>query len=174
MKKYNDKKVSIILSTYNEEIIEKTINEIFKTVPNCEIVLVDDNSKDGTFEKVNLIKNKNLKVISRETRGLASAFLLGTINTSGDLPVGQTQYSQLTHHFKEMINKLDEYDIVLLSRYVKGGIDQRSRLRILSSKLINLICRFFLGDQIKDYTSSIFLMKREVLKYCVPIEYGHG
>ena len=42
---------------------------------NCEIVLVDDNSKDGTFEKVNLIKNKNLKVISRETRGLASLFI---------------------------------------------------------------------------------------------------
>ncbi len=171
-----DKKVSIILSTYNEaEIIEKTINEIFKTVPNCEIVLVDDNSKDGTFEKVNLIKNKNLKVISRETRGLASAFLLGMINTSGDL-IGWTDSNmpQLTHHFKEMINKLDEYDIVLLSRYVKGGSDQRSRMRILSSKLINLICRFFLGDQIKDYTSSIFLMKREVLKYGVPIAYGHG
>ena len=97
------------------------------------------------------------------------------INTSGDL-IGWTDSNmpQLTHHFKEMINKLDEYDIVLLSRYVKGGSDQRSRMRILSSKLINLICRFFLGDQIKDYTSSIFLMKREVLKYGVPIAYGHG
>ena len=108
-----DKKVSIILSTYNEaEIIEKTINEIFKAINNCEIVLVDDNSNDGTFEKVNLIKNKNLRVISRKSRGLASAFLLGMINTSGDL-IGWTDSNmpQLTSHFKEMINKLSIKEI---------------------------------------------------------------
>tara|TARA_B100000959_G_C14987453_1_gene626280 strand:+ start:1499 stop:2194 length:696 start_codon:yes stop_codon:yes gene_type:complete len=171
-----DKKVSIILSTYNEaEIIEKTINEIFKTIHNCEIVLVDDNSKDGTLEKVNLIKNKNLKVISRKSRGLASAFLLGMINTSGDL-IGWTDSNmpQLTYHFKEMINKLDEYDIVLLSRYVEGGGDQRSKMRILSSKVINFFCRLILGNEIKDYTSGIFLMKRDTLKNGVPIAYGHG
>ncbi len=171
-----DKKVSIILSTYNEaEIIEKTINEIFKTIHNCEIVLVDDNSKDGTFEKVNLIKDKNLKVISRKSRGLASAFLLGMINTSGDL-IGWTDSNmpQLTYHFKEMINKLDEYDIVLLSRYVEGGGDQRSKMRVLSSKIINSFCRLILGNEIKDYTSSIFLMKRDTLKHGVPIAYGHG
>ena len=80
-----DKKVSIILSTYNEAIvIEKTINEIFKSIENVEIVLVDDNSDDGTLEKVKSINNKNLKIISRNSRGLASAFLLGMINTNGD------------------------------------------------------------------------------------------
>jgi len=171
-----DKKVSIILSTYNEaEIIEKTINEIFTTIHNCEIVLVDDNSNDGTFEKVNLIKNKNLKVITRKSRGLASAFLLGMINTSGDL-IGWTDSNmpQLTYHFKEMINKLDEHDIVLLSRYVEGGGDKRSKMRVLSSKVINFFCRLILGNEIKDYTSGIFLMRRDTLKYSVPIAYGHG
>lgn len=81
---------------------------------------------------------------------------------------------QLTHHFKEMEKKLEHYDLVLLSRYVEGGGDQRSKLRILSSQLINLFCRFMLGNQIKDYTSSIFLMRREVLKNGIPIAYGHG
>ena len=72
-----DKKVSIILSTYNEAIvIEKTINEIFKSIENVEIVLVDDNSEDGTLEKVKSINNKNLKIISRNSRGLASAFFI--------------------------------------------------------------------------------------------------
>jgi dolichol-phosphate mannosyltransferase len=120
-----DKKVSIILSTYNEAtIIEKTINEIFSTIDNVEIVLVDDNSTDGTLEKVNSFNNKNLKVISRTSRGLASAFLLGMINTKGDY-IGWTDSNmpQLTHHFKEMIKKLDNCDIVLLSRYVEGGGD---------------------------------------------------
>ncbi|MDB3888354.1 glycosyltransferase [Candidatus Pelagibacter sp.] len=171
-----NKKVSIILSTYNEAlIINKTINEIFSTIDNVEIVLVDDNSNDGTLEKVNSINNKNLKVFSRQSRGLASAFLLGMINTDGDL-IGWTDSNmpQLTHHFNEMIKKLNEYDVVLLSRYVDGGGDQRSKMRILSSKIINFICRLILGSEIKDYTSSIFLMRREVLKCGVPIAYGHG
>ena len=171
-----DKKVSIILSTYNEAIvIEKTINEIFKSIENVEIVLVDDNSEDGTLEKVKSINNKNLKIISRNSRGLASAFLLGMINTNGDY-VGwaDSNMPQLIPLFREMLKKLDECDIVLLSRYVRGGGDQRSKMRILSSKIINLICRVILGNDIKDYTSSIFLMKRNVLTHGVPIAYGHG
>ncbi len=171
-----DKKISIILSTYNESIIIKeTINKIFSTLNNVEIILVDDNSTDGTLEIIKSIKNDNLKIYSRKSRGLASAFLLGMINTNGDY-IGWTDSNmpQLTHHFKEMEKKLEHYDLVLLSRYVEGGGDQRSKLRILSSQLINLFCRFMLGNQIKDYTSSIFLMRREVLKNGIPIAYGHG
>ena len=171
-----DKKISIILSTYNEAaIIEESINKIFNTIKNVEIVVVDDNSTDGTLKILNSIKNKNLKVYSRKSRGLASAFLLGMINTDGDY-VGWTDSNmpQLTYHFKEMINKLDSYDVILLSRYIEGGGDQRSKMRILSSKIINFICRLFLGSGIKDYTSSIFIMRRNVLIHGVPIAYGHG
>ena len=171
-----NKRISIILSTYNEaSVIKRSINEIFSTIENVEIVVVDDNSNDGTLEIINSIENKNLKVFSRTSRGLASAFLLGMINTSGDY-IGWTDSNmpQLTHHFKEMINKLDAYDLVLLSRYIEGGGDQRSKLRILSSQIINFICRLILDKDIKDYTSSIFLMRKEVLNYGVPIAYGHG
>ena len=81
-----DKRVSIILSTYNEgPIIEQTISEVFKYIKNVEIILVDDNSSDGTLEKVKKINNPNLKIFSRKFRGLASAFLLGLINSSGDI-----------------------------------------------------------------------------------------
>ena len=171
-----DKKISIILSTYNEAaIIEESIDKIFNTIKNVEVVVVDDNSTDGTLKILNSIENKNLKVYSRESRGLASAFLLGMINTDGDY-VGWTDSNmpQLTYHFKEMINKLDSYDVILLSRYIEGGGDQRSKMRILSSKIINFICRLILGSGIKDYTSSIFIMKRNVLIHGVPIAYGHG
>ena len=97
------------------------------------------------------------------------------INTEGDY-IGWTDSNmpQLTHHFKEMLLKLETHDVVLLSRYVEGGGDERSKMRILSSKLINSFCRIILGSEIKDYTSSIFLMHRKVLKYGVPIAYGHG
>ena len=171
-----DKKISIILSTYNEAaIIKESIDKIFATIENVEVVVVDDNSTDGTLNIINSIENKNLKVYSRKSRGLASAFLLGMINTDGDY-VGWTDSNmpQLTNHFKDMIKKLDSYDLVLLSRYIAGGGDQRSKMRVLSSKIINFICRFFLGNEIKDYTSSIFLMHRNVLIHGVPIAYGHG
>ena len=171
-----DKKISIILSTYNESpIIKETIDKIFTTIENVEVVVVDDNSTDGTLEIINSIENKNIKVYSRKSRGLASAFLLGMINTNGDY-VGWTDSNmpQLTHHFKDMIKKLDSYDLVLLSRYIAGGGDQRSKMRVLSSKTINFICRSFLGNEIQDYTSSIFLMNRNVLIHGVPIAYGHG
>ncbi len=171
-----NKKVSIILSTYNEAlVIEDTINQIFSNLDDVEIILVDDNSTDGTKEIINQLKNQNLKIFSRKNRGLASAFLLGMINTNGSY-IGWTDSNmpQLTHHFNEMIKELETHDIVLLSRYVEGGGDQRSKLRVFSSKVINFICRIVLGNEIKDYTSSVFLMHRDVLKYGVPIAYGHG
>ena len=55
-----------------------------------------------------------------------------------------------------MINKLDSYDVILLSRYVKGGGDQRSKMRILSSKIINFICRLF-WEVILKTTPVVFL-----------------
>ena len=169
-------KISIILSTYNEiHTVEKTINEIFLKLENVEVVVVDDSSNDGTLEKLHSIKNHNLKVFSRNTRGLASAFLLGMINTNGDY-IGWTDSNmpQLISHFNNMKKELDNSDIVLLSRYINNGSDQRSKLRVLSSKIINLICRVILGSEITDYTSSIFLMHRRVLNLGVPIAYGHG
>jgi len=171
-----DKKVSILLSTYNEApVIEKTISEIFKYINNVEIVLVDDNSSDGTLEKVKKINNPNLKVFSRKTRGLASAFLLALINSTGD-PVGwiDSNMNSLVKKIPLMIDQLKDNDIVVLSRYVENGGDQRSRLRIFSSQLINFLCRIFLSSKIKDYTSSIFVMRRDVLNKVVPISYGHG
>ena len=171
-----DKKISIILSTYNEALaIEQTISEIFKYVKNVEIILVDDNSPDGTFEKVNKINNPNLKVFSKKSRGLAAAFLLGLVNSSGDV-VGwiDSNQSLLAIRLPDMISKLDTNDIVLLSRYVQGGKDERSGLRILSSQTVNFLSRLILGSKIKDYTSGIFVMKRSVLNEVVPIAYGHG
>ena len=171
-----NKEVSIILSTYNEApVIEDTINQIFKNLDNVEVILVDDNSTDGTFDKVLKMNNPNVKAYSRSTRGLASAFLLGLINSSSNI-VGwlDSNMGILAERLPEMKKHLETNDLVILSRYVDGGLDQRKRLRILSSKLINFLCRLILSDKIKDYTSSIFLMKRDVLLSVVPISTGHG
>ena len=169
-------KISIILSTYNEGyIIEETLKSIFANLTDVEVVIVDDSSTDGTCDIIKKFNDPRVKLFSRQNRGLASAFLLGLINTKGDI-IGwfDSNMPELFKKTPQMISELDKNDLVLLSRYVPGGKDQRSNLRVLSSKIINLVCRFILGSGIKDYTSSIFLMKREKLDMAVPICYGHG
>lgn len=169
-------KISIILSTYNEaSVIEDTIKQILDNLRNVEIVLVDDNSPDGTFEIVKKLNNPNIKAYKRNSRGLGSAFLVGLINSSSDI-VGwlDSNMGDLAKRLPEMINKLDTNDIVILSRYVDGGKDLRSKKRVLTSKFINFLCRFILSNKIKDYTSGIFVMNRNVLLSTVPISYGHG
>ena len=174
--KIEDNSVSIILSTYNEApVIEDTLKKIFETIKGVEIVLVDDNSTDGTLEKVKNFKEYNIKIFSRKDRGLASAFLLGLINTTGK-KIGwiDSNMGDLIKFFPSMIKDLNDNDIILLSRYVENGSDNRSNLRVISSKLINFFCRLVLSNKIKDYTSSIFIMNRSCLKSAVPIGYGHG
>ena len=171
-----DKKISIILCTYNEApFIEETIDEINNNIKNVEIILVDDSSTDGTFEKAKKINNPNLKIYSRKFRGLASAFLLGLINSSGDI-VGWVDSNMKSAAAKlpEMIDRLNNNDIVLLSRYVEGGDDKRDKFRSFASRFLNWIYRLTLSKKIKDYTSGMFVMKRDVLLKAVPNCFGHG
>jgi len=75
------KNITIILSTHNEELsIKHTISELIKHIKDVEIVVVDDNSPDGTLEILKKINYPKLKIFIREkNKGLASAFLLGLI-----------------------------------------------------------------------------------------------
>ena len=169
--------ITIILSTYNEKAsIEITIKELIKHINNVEIVVVDDNSPDGTLEILKNIDYPKLKIFSRKkTKGLASAFLLGLINSQGSI-IGwvDSNMGSVVKKFPEMISGLENADIVLLSRYVAGGKDDRSTIRVLSSRAINGFAKFILRSKIQDLSSGIFVMKRKVLLDVVPIASGHG
>lgn len=169
--------ITIILSSYNEKAsIETTINELIKHINNVEIVVVDDNSPDGTLEILKNINYPKLKIFSRDkTKGLASAFLLGLINSGGNI-IGwvDTNMGSVVKKFPEMISNLENADIVLLSRYIDGGNDERNIIRVLASKAINSLAKFTLRSKIQDLSSGIFVMKRKVLLDVVPIASGHG
>ena len=172
-----NKKISIILSTFNEEIaIKKTINEIRKHINDVEIIVVDDNSTDRTFEILKSLENDTTKVFLRKkTKGLASAFLLGLIHSRGDI-IGwvDSNMSSVVKLFPQMINELQTNDVVILSRFLEGGKDERNFIRKWSSYILNKITKFVLRSKINDLSSGIFVMKRAVLLDTLPIASGHG
>tara|TARA_B100001057_G_C22863223_1_gene955445 strand:- start:233 stop:934 length:702 start_codon:yes stop_codon:yes gene_type:complete len=171
------KKISIILSTFNESAaIEKTVDEIIKYIPDVEVVIVDDDSNDGTIEILKRLEKNNIKVFLRKkTKGLASAFLLGLINTSGDY-IGwiDSNMTKTVKMFPEMIKNLNDNDIVLLSRFVMNGKDERNIVRKWSSYILNKVTKLILRSEINDLSSGIFIMKRKVLLDSLPIASGHG
>ena len=172
-------KTSIVLCTYNEaNYIANTIRELENNIKNLEIVIVDDSSTDGTVEilkKLN-IKN-NYKIIFRQkSRSLASAFARGMVETTGEY-VGwiDTNMAELAPKFDLCLKELEtSTDLVVLSRYIDGGGDDRVLLRAMASKYFNKFCRFIFNVKTKDLTSSIFLMKRKILDEVTILGYGHG
>ena len=130
-------KTSIILCTFNEaNYIENTISELEKNIPNLEIVIVDDCSTDGTTEIIKRLNqnNKHKVIYRKKSKSLASAFVRGVVETTGE-NIGwiDTNMSEVAVKFPEMIAELkSNNDIVVLSRYVQGGGDNRILLRNLS------------------------------------------
>ncbi len=157
------KKISILLCTYNEvNYIEDTIRLIISTLENPEIIIVDDNSNDGTLEKLEKLKSiLNFKLVVRKNeRGLASAQKRGFDESIGEY-VGTIDVNSKDQilYFTNLVNKLnDGYDFAVLSRYIVGGGDERIFIRSFASWLINFVSRLFLRIPFNDFTSGIFLI----------------
>jgi dolichol-phosphate mannosyltransferase len=174
----SDPRVSIILATYNErENIVDTITSIFEHVKDpTEVIVVDDDSPDRTWELAANLNDPRVKVIRRvATRGLASAFNRGIIESRGAV-VGwmDADMCMPPAMLPDMIEKLDEYDIVIGSRYASGGKDDRTPLRVLSSRLINGLAERVLGYGIKDYDSGFVVLRRTVFDKVSIIPTGYG
>jgi len=170
--------VSIVLPTYNErETIVDSIQHVLNDVREpVEVIVVDDDSPDGTYRIVAEIGDPRVKVIRRiKTRGLASAINRGIIESRGDI-VGwmDADISMPSSKLPIMIEHLREYDIVIGSRYAEGGRDERTYFRVVTSRLINGLATFILGYGIKDYDSGFIVMRRRVLDQVSIMPTGYG
>lgn len=170
--------VSIILATYNErENITNTVGAIFEHVrPPVEVIVVDDDSPDETWKLVEEMHDPRVTIIRRvDTKGLASAFNRGIIESRGGI-VGwmDADMCMPPAMLPAMIEKLNEYDVVIGSRYAPGGVDDRQFLRVLSSRMINGLATLVLGYGIRDYDSGFVILKREVFNKVSIIPTGYG
>lgn len=170
--------VSIILATYNEkENIQDTIGAILEHVRDpIEIIVVDDDSPDETWRLVEQMNDPHVKLIRRvQTKGLASAFNRGIIESSGEI-VGwmDADMCMPPAMLPAMIEKLNEVDIVVGSRYAPGGVDDRTPLRVAASRLINGLATVVLGYGIRDYDSGFVVLRRSVFNKVSLIPTGYG
>jgi dolichol-phosphate mannosyltransferase len=165
--------LSIVIPTYNEKenisiLVKSLKNEFKKNKINGEIIIVDDNSPDGTGSLIDKLskKDNNLKIIHRVGKlGLSSAVLEGFKIARGD--VFGVMDADLSHPYSK-INELystirnSEADLVIGSRYVLGGnIVGWNNYRKILSKGATLLARLF--TKIKDPMSGFFMIKKECL-----------
>jgi len=172
--------VSIIIPTYNESQnvlkILKSIGDILPKNILTEAIVVDDNSPDGTGKIVeNYLKDfkkvtgYTVDVIHRTAKkGLSSAILNGIQQAKGDtIVVMDSDFSHPPQIIPRMLDALRKYhcDIVVASRYVKGGkISGWPLKRKLMSKLATVIAKKGLGVSTLDPMSGFFAFKRPIIK----------
>ena len=164
----------IIIPTYNEvDNIEKIIIEIKKELSQFEysILIIDDNSIDGTKDVINKIlnENNNVYLIEREGKlGLASAYIQGFkygIENGFDAMIQMdADFSHNPKYLPEMFEKLNNNDVVIGSRNIKGGsVVGWSFLRNFISKGGSLYSKLILNCPINDLTGGFNGWRKESL-----------
>lgn len=171
---------TIVVPTYNEtENLTKLINTLLALPLNLSVLVVDDNSPDGTgdlAEKLKIETGGRVDVLHRSGKmGIGSAYIQGfrqAIANGADY-VGQmdADFSHPIDKIPALVAVLDDYDFALGSRYVAGGsLDENWPFwRKLLSGFGNLYARTILGMKIRDVTGGFRLWKKETLR-AMPLE----
>jgi dolichol-phosphate mannosyltransferase len=165
----------IIIPTYNErDNIGRLLSLIFKTVPKIHVLILDDNSPDGTGEFIiQLMSNQyrgKLFLLQRIGKlGLGTAYIAGfkwALERSYDFIVEMdADFSHNPKYLPAIISAAQTHDLVLGSRYVSGGgVVNWSFLRRIISRGGSLYSRIILGMPICDLTGGFKCFRRKVLE----------
>ena len=167
-------KTIVIIPTYNErENVEALINEIFKHFPQTDILIIDDNSPDKTYEIVQELSKKDNRIhlIKRERKlGLGSAYVQGfkfAINNNYDVVFQMdADFSHQPSDLLRLFDKINEgYDLVIGSRYISGvNVVNWPMKRLLLSYFANFYARIITGVPIRDLTAGFKAIRVNALK----------
>jgi dolichol-phosphate mannosyltransferase len=172
-------KIVIILPTYNErENISDLISALqnqFKQIPDeMHILVVDDNSPDGTGEivKEEMKKYENIQMLTGEKKGLGTAYIRGMNYAADHLSADavmemDADFSHKPADVPRMVAALKKSDFVVGSRYIYGGKipDNWSLYRKLNSKWGNIFARYIAGiPNIRDCTAGFRAIRTSLLR----------
>jgi len=171
-------KYSVLLPTFNERenlplITWLLVDESAKSGYELEIIIIEDNSPDGTYEVALKLQNvygkDKIQILKRPGKlSLGSAYLSGIEMATGEFVI--IMDADMSHHPKfiaQFISKQKErdYDIVTGTRYVSnGGVWGWGVYRKLVSRVANYVADTVLGLGVSDLTGSFRLYKKSVLK----------
>lgn len=165
----------MIIPTYNEaDNIQKIIPEVLKnSSPENEfnVLVVDDNSPDGTAELAESLNNSNVKILKREKKsGLGTAYLAGfkyAIKNNYDYVFEMdADFSHDPKYLKVFIDKiLEGYDLVIGSRYINGiSVLNWPLRRLIMSYLASVYTRMVTGLKVMDTTAGFMCYRVTSLK----------
>ena len=154
-------KTLVISPTYNErKNITALVEAVFKVKPDYHLLIIDDNSPDGTADLVKELQLRydNLFLEERPGKaGLGTAYIFGfkwALERNYDVIVQMdADMSHDPNEIKVMVNLLGDYDVVIGSRYIDGvSVIHWPIRRLLLSYGANMYSRIVTGLPVKDST----------------------
>ena len=164
----------IIVPTYNElENIQRLLPELMALGPGIRVLVVDDNSPDGTGKLADELaaENERISVLHRpEKLGLGSAYVAGfkyAIQQDVDCVFEMdADFSHDPAMIPRFIEEIASCDVVIGSRYISGiNVVNWPMSRLLLSYFANIYTRVVTGMTIRDTTSGFKCFRREVLEH---------
>ena len=166
-------RVLVVVPTYNEALtIRKAIERVRLSVPEADLLVVDDGSPDGTGAVVDEIKalDSHVNVLHRSGKqGLGAAYVAGFgwgLDHGYDVLVEMdADGSHQPEELPRLLAALDDADLVIGSRYVPGGrVVNWPRRRELLSRVANTYVRVALGTPLRDATAGYRAFRAETLR----------
>lgn len=170
-------KTLIIIPTYNErDNIRDLITSIYQIISDIDVLVVDDNSPDGTGEVVKSLAqlNKRINLLIKSGKyGMGRAYVDGfnwALKYNYDAFI--TMDADMSHnpiYIPQLIRGLEEFDVVVGSRWFKSwGIRDWPLFRVLISKGAAAIARLMLNIPIQDFTGGFNCYRKKVIKVIDP------
>ena len=176
----NEVETFVIVPTYNEaDNLDDLITQLLALPVNLGVLVVDDNSPDGTGDLADAWTEKEpyrVHVIHRPGKmGLGTAYIAGFKKALNDLNAKRimtmdADFSHNPRYIPAMVELSKTKHVVIGSRYVTGG-GQRDCTwkRVMLSKIANGVAKILLGLKAKDTTAGFRLYRREVLE-SIPLD----
>ena len=162
--------VSIVIPTYNEaENIQPLVDSVSEELDDreFEILIVDDDSPDGTADEVKELQDERdfLRLYEREGKnGIGSAYKEGFQKVTGDKIVQMdADFSHPPRYINDLLEALEDNDVAVGSRYVEDGDRQDPLHRRIFPLIGSYLYRYGIGFPVKDFTSGFKAYNKEVM-----------